>query len=323
MTKVKTLITALILSFATSFVSAQSVIDIGHGLGPKSAFGLGMERFGEVLAERSGGKLTIQQHFKASLGSEREMIESVQLGALDMVLAGTGTLANFVPEARLFDLPFLFRSYEHAYTTLDGPIGRELLAKVDEAGFKALAWSETGFRNITNSKRPIHTPADLKGLKIRTQENAVHIAMFKAMGAAPTPMSWPEVIPALQQKVIDAQENPTWVVKVTKLFEVQKHLTLTGHVYAPAIILMSKSLWAGYSSEEQAWFEEAAREAVKVTRDIGRGSEESALEFLREKGMEIVTNPDKSKFQEATKPVYKTYIAEFGSGFIDRIAKTE
>lgn len=305
--------------FAASTASSQTTIAVGHGLSPKSHFGLGMTRFGEVLEEKSGGKYVVEQHFGGSIGNEREMIESVQLGSLDMALVGTGTLPNFVPETQVFDLPFLFQDYDHAEATLDGEIGEELLATVDKAGFKALAWSETGFRNVTNSKHPIRTPEDLTGLKIRTMENPVHLSIFQSLGAAPTPMSWPEVFPALQQKMIDGQENPANVILITNLFEVQEYLTMTGHVYAPAIILMSQALWEGLSPEEQEWFTEAASEAVKITRQVGREQEAAAVSALREKGMKVETEFDKSQFREATSDVYDAYASKFGNDLIERI----
>ena len=304
---------------AATGASAQRVVEVGHATTLDSHYGMGMTRFGEVLEELSGGQFTLKQHPTAALGGEREMIEAVQLGTLDMVITSTGPLPNFVPEVQVLDLPFLFRDYEHARGVLDGEIGQELLAKVDEAGMKALAWTENGFRHITNSLRPVRTPEDLAGLKIRTMENPIHLRAFEALGAAPTPMSFAELFTALQQGVVDAQENPAVVIVVSRLAEVQDHLTLSGHVYSPAIILVSQSLWDSLSEEERGWFEEAARASVEVTRNRVTELEETGVDQLREAGMEVVTEIDRAAFEEEVQPVYDAYTQEFGDEMVERI----
>ncbi len=304
---------------AATGAAAQTVVEVGHTTTLDSHYGLGMTRFGEVLEELSGGQFTLEQHPAAALGGERELIEAVQIGTLDMTITSSGPLPNFVPETQVLDLPFLFRDYDHARGVLDGEIGQELLAKVDEAGMKALAWTENGFRHITNSLRPVRTPEDLAGLKIRTMENPIHLRAFEALGAAPTPMSFAELFTALQQGVVDAQENPIVVISVSRFSEVQDHLTLSGHLYSPAIILMSQSLWDGLSEEEQGWFEEAARASVEVTRARVTELEETGVDQLREAGMEVVTEIDRAAFEQAVQPAYDAYIQQFGDDLIERI----
>src|SRR5690606_15480005 len=174
----------------------------------------------------------------------------VQLGTVEATIVSSGTLSNFVPEAGVFDIPFLFRDLGHARRVLDGPVGQEILAKFDDVGLVAVAWGEQGFRHITNNRNAIETPGDIAGLKLRTMENPTHITAFETLGAAPTPMAWPEVIGALEQGTIDGQENPLTVITSAKLSEVQKYLTLSGHVYSPAILLVSKPLWDGMSAED-------------------------------------------------------------------------
>jgi TRAP-type transport system periplasmic protein len=303
--------------------SAQTVVEVGHATTLDSHYGMGMTRFGEVLEEVSGGAFTLQQHPAAALGGEREMIEAVQIGTLDMVITSSGPLPNFVPETQVLDLPFLFRDYDHARGVLDGEIGDELLGKVDEAGFKALAWTENGFRHITNSQRPITAPEDLAGLKIRTMENPIHLRAFEALGAAPTPMSFAELFTALQQGVVDAQENPIVVISVSNFSEVQGHLTLSGHLYSPAIIIMSQDLWSGLSEEEQGWFTEAARASVEVTRGRVTDLEENGVDELRAEGMEVVTEIDRAAFEEAVSPAYDAYTSRFGDELIERIRSFE
>ncbi len=304
---------------AATDASAQRVVEVGHSTTLDSHYGMGMTRFGEVLEELSGGQFTLEQHPASALGGEREMIEAVQIGTLDMVITSTGPLPNFVPETQVLDLPFLFRDYDHARGVLDGEIGQELLAKIDEAGMKALAWTENGFRHITNSQRPIETPDDLQGLKIRTMENPIHLRAFEALGAAPTPMSFAELFTALQQGVVDAQENPIVVIVVSRFAEVQDHLTLSGHLYSPAIILMSQSLWDSLSEEEKGWFEEAARASVEVTRNRVSELEETGVEQLREAGMEVVTEVDREAFAEEVQPAYDAYTEQFGDELVGRI----
>jgi tripartite ATP-independent transporter DctP family solute receptor len=307
----------------TAGAAAQTVVEIGHATTLDSHYGMGMTRFGEVLEELSGGEMTAIQHPAAALGGEREMIEAVQIGALDMVITSTGPLPNFVPETQVLDLPFLFRDYDHARGVLDGELGQELLAKVEEAGFKPLAWTENGFRHITNSQRPIKTPEDLAGLKIRTMENPIHLKAFEALGAAPTPMSFAELFTALQQGVVDAQENPIVVISVSNFSEVQDHLTLSGHLYSPAIILMSQSFWDGLSEEQQGWVMQAAEASVGVTRDRVSELEETGVDKLREEGMEVVTEIDRGAFEAAVQPAYEQYTSQFGDELIERIRSAE
>lgn len=312
------LASAALLGIAST-ASAQTTVEVGHATTLDSHYGMGMTRFGEVLEEVSGGQFTLVQHPAAALGGEREMIEAVQIGTLDMVITSTGPLPNFVPETQVLDLPFLFRDYDHARGVLDGELGQELLAKVDEAGFKALAWTENGFRHITNSQRPVRTPEDLAGLKIRTMENPIHLRAFEALGAAPTPMSFAELFTALQQGVVDAQENPIVVITVSNFAEVQSHLTLSGHLYSPAIIIMSDALWSGLSEEEQGWFMEAAAASVEVTRARVSELEENGVEGLIAKGMEVVTEIDRPAFEAAVAPAYDAYTERFGDELIERI----
>ncbi|MFW5680586.1 MAG: TRAP transporter substrate-binding protein [Pseudomonadota bacterium] len=313
----------LVFTLPIGTAEAQRVVEVGYATTTDSHYGMGMTRFGEIIEERSDGAFTLLHHPSASLGGEREMIEQVQLGVLDMVITSTGPLPNFVPETQVLDLPFLFRDYDHARGVLDGEIGQELLDKIDEQGFKALAWTENGFRHITNSQRPVRTPEDLAGMKIRTMENPIHLRAFEALGAAPTPMSFAELFTALQQGVVDAQENPIVVISVSNFAEVQGHLSLTGHLYSPAIIIASTALWDELSDEEKGWFEEAARESVAVTRGRVNELEDTGIAGLEAKGMQVVTDVDTAPFQEAVAPAWEAYTANFGTELVDRIVAFE
>ena len=247
------------------------------------------------------------------------MIESAQIGTLDLVVTSTGPVGNFVPEVAIVDIPFLFKDYEHARAVLDGPIGQDMLKLFPAKGIEALAWGENGFRHITNSKRPINTPADAKGLKVRTMENQVHMTAFRQLGVLPTPMAFTEVFTALQQGTVDGQENPIPVITSSKFAQVQKYLTLTGHVYSPAMILMAKSTYDGLSADEQKMFKEAAAVAAKAMRDKVAAVEANGVAELRAAGMEVITDVDRTKFQEALEPAYAEYSKKFGKDKIDQI----
>jgi len=249
------------------------------------------------------------------------MVEGLQLGTIDLVVTSTGPLGGFVPRMFVVDLPFLFRDRAHAYQVLDGPIGRELLNAFSAKGMKGLAFWENGFRQITNSVRPIEKPEDLKGIKIRTMENKVHLSAFRAFGASPTPMAWSEVYTALQQKTIDAQENPIAIIYFQKISEVQKHLALTGHFYSPTPLLMSLKAFNNLSQNIQKIMLDTAMECATFERNLLRDNEAKQLAEIKAKGMQV-TLPNKKPFQDAAAPVYKEFESQFGKETIDRIITT-
>ena len=315
-----TVVSAVALSVAMSGSAfAQTILNFAHSTAQNSHYSMGVQAFGKKLSELSNGKFEIREQAAGALGGERDVIEGLQIGSVELTVSSTGPLGNFVPEALVLDLPFLFKDYASARSILDGEIGQELLDKVSENNLVALAWTENGFRHVTNSSRPINTPADLEGLKIRTMENPVHMEAFRAAGASPTPMAFPEVFAALQQNVIDGQENPIPVITASKFWEVQSNLTLTGHVYSPAIILASPSLWDGLSDEEKGWFREAAKVAVEATRAKVESDEANGVELLRKNGMNVVENVDKAAFQKAVAPAYDTFKAKYGDEMLKRI----
>lgn len=310
------------LSLAVGFVAAataQTTMKINISIAQNSHQGVAIDTFAREVEKRTGGRYKIQTFYNGSLGGERESIEAVQLGTQELTFSSTGPVPNFVPDAKILDIPFLFRDKAHARAVLDGPIGQEMLAKFDAKGFKALAWGENGVRNITNSKRPINTPEDLKGLKIRTMENPVHVAAYKGLGIITTPMAFPEVFTALQQGTVDGQENPLSVIMSAKLYEVQKYLSLTGHVYSPGIFLMNKAVFDKLSAADKQAFLDAAKEGVKVNRARVDEDDAKGVAFLRSQGMDVVENLDKAKFVAALAPVYAEFEKQFGKANIDRI----
>jgi len=307
-----------------SAAQAQESLVIGHALSPTSHYGVGAQAFLDTLADLSGGTFTGEQAPAGQLGGERDMIEGLQIGSLDLVITSTGPLGNFVPEVLALDLPFLFRDYDHARSVLDGEIGQELLDAMGENDLVGLAWSENGFRHVTNSQRPITTPDDLGGLKLRTMENAVHMAAFEGMGAAPTPMAFPEVFGALQQGVVDGQENPITVITASRFWEVQGYVTLTGHVYSPAVVLASPILFEGLTEEQQGWFMEAARASAAATRAEVDRLEAEGVELMRANGMEVITEIDRAPFQAlAAEAAWPVYTDQFGTALLERILAVE
>ncbi|MCG8597965.1 MAG: TRAP transporter substrate-binding protein [Kiloniellales bacterium] len=307
----------------TGIAHAQNNVTLGHTLSPQSHYGVGAKAFIATLEEVSGGAWTGTEAPAGQLGGERDMIEGLQIGSLDLVITSTGPLGNFVPEVYSLDLPFLFRDYDHARKTLDGEIGQELLASIGNHNLVGLAWSENGFRHVTNSIRPVTTPKDLDGLKLRTMENRVHMAAFEEMGAAPTPMAFPELFSALQQGVVDGQENPITVIQASKFWEVQNYVSLTGHVYSPAVVLASPLLWDGLSDEEKGWFQEAAAASVAATRAEVNRLEEAGVALLRENGMEVITEVDKAPFRDLAEAAYSVYTDQYGPEMVERIRAVE
>ena len=299
--------------------TAQTTLKMNISLAQNSHYGVAIDTFAREVEKRTGGRYQIQNFYAGALGAERESIEGLQLGTLDLTMTSTGPVPNFVPDVAILDIPFLFRDYGQARAVLDGPIGQDMLKKFDAKGITALAWGENGFRHMTNSKHPVNVPDDLKGLKMRTMENPVHIQAYKAFGIIPTPMAFTEVFTALQQGTVDGQENPVSVITAAKLDQVQKYMTLTGHVYSPALILMSKAQYDKLSPADKQAFGEAAKEAVKVNRARIDEDEKRAVADLRAKGMIIVENVDKAKFQAALAPTFTEFGKKFGQDNIDKI----
>jgi tripartite ATP-independent transporter DctP family solute receptor len=298
---------------------AQAPLKMNISLAQNSSYGVAIDTFAREVEQRTQGRYKVQNFYSAALGAERESVEGVQLGTLDLTLTSTGPLPNFVPEVAILDIPFLFRDYAHARAVLDGPIGAELLQKFPAKNLIALAWAENGFRHMTNSKHPVNTPDDLRGLKMRTMENPIHIQAYKQFGILPTPMAFTEVFTALQQGTVDGQENPLSVITSAKLDQVQKYLSLTGHVYSPAVILMNKGKWDALSAADKQAFTDAARAAVAANRARIDDDERKAVADLRAKGMVVADHVDKAKFQAQLAPVYAEFAKRFGQDRIDRI----
>jgi tripartite ATP-independent transporter DctP family solute receptor len=310
-----TIAAALLLAVAAA--SAQTTLKIGYATARDSHYGVGSTVFCDEVEKGTQGRYKCQQFPSSALGGEREQIEAVQLGTQDLTNTSTGPLGNFVPEVRIVDIPFLFRDYDHARKVMDGPIGQDLLKKMPARGLIGLAWTENGFRHMTNNKRPIVQASDAAGLKVRTMENKVHMDGYRTFGLLPTPMAFPEVFGALQQGTVDGQENPIPVILSSKFAQVQKHLSLTGHVYSPAILLLSPKVWNKLSDGDKQVFVEAAKKGAAAQRRKVNDDEANGIAQLKKDGMQVVEKVDSESFRKAVAAAYPGYAKEFGA---DRIA---
>ena len=275
------------------------------------AYNDGAREFARLIKEGTNGEVIVKVYPGGQLGKgERELLEGMQVGTIDLAVTSTGPVSNFSQNMGVLDLPFLFLSPAHVDKVLDGEVGRKLLDGLESASLKGLAFMENGFRNFTNSQHPLKVPADFEGLKFRTMENPVHLASVRQLGAQATPMSWGEVYTSLQTKVIDGQENPVAIVYSNKMNEVQKYLSLTGHFYSPAPLTMSLRKFKKLKPEWQKLFMDAAIKAAAFERKVIRDNEAKQIEELKKWGMEIAT-VDKEVFVKAMAPVYDQFVAKY------------
>ncbi|TDO13942.1 MULTISPECIES: TRAP transporter substrate-binding protein [Halomonas] len=313
-----TLALAVSLAVATGTNAAEFddmdpvTLRLAHVVNEQDGFHIAAKKFEELVEERTEGKVNIDIYPNASLGDERTLLEGMQIGTVDMGVITNGPVANFVEGMAVFELPFLFPTPEAAYAVLDGPIGQELLDRLSEVNLKGLAYAERGFRNLTNSERAVHSPADIAGLRIRVMENPVYVDTFRELGANAIPMAWTEALTAMQQGTIDGQENPINVIHSFKLYETQDYMTLSRHTYAPAIFVMGMPAWNTLPEPAQTVLEQAAQEAAEHERRMNAEIEAEQLADLREAGMQIVEEPDIAAFQQAVVPVYEKYGEQFG-----------
>jgi tripartite ATP-independent transporter DctP family solute receptor len=298
-----------LLAFAGCFAlslgvaTAKTVVNIGIVTNPTFVHVQAANWFKEDVEKALPGKYDIVVHHSGALGSETQVLQQVQLGTTQMTVCTTGPIEAFAPEIKALEMPFLFSSYAAADKVLDGPIGQDLSARLAKQGFFALHFLDNGFRNVTNSKRPVKSPEDLAGMKIRTMEAPTHLAIWRAIGANPTPMAWP-IFTALQQGVIDGQENPVAIIHAAKLMEAgQKYLTLSRHVYSALVFLANKTFMDALPETDRTVFLNAARAASLKGRGFIRDNEDQQLAELRSAGMQIEEGADLEAFRKATAPV--------------------
>jgi len=319
-----TMLSLLAFAGGSSEKSAAStkpakILKISNGINEQHPSYLASKRFEEIVEAKLPGKYDVQVYANAQLGDDVRATEGVRMGTLEMVATSASPLTGLVPELNVFDLPFIVTSYKAADAIYDGPVGAKIAALLEPKGLKLLAYYENGFRQLTNSVREIKTPEDVKGLKIRTMQNPIHLEAFRALGANPTPMPFSEVFTAMQQKTIDGQENPIPTIYLSKFYEVQKYTSLTGHVYGPHLLLINKALFDSFPADDQKIILQAAQDSAKYDREILRKMATEQIAELRKVGM-IVTELSAEQlkaFQKATASVYASWEPKIGKALLD------
>jgi len=314
------LLTALTLATAALFPTAafaQSVkLTLGHGAAPGNPRHEAAEKFAEVVKAKSGGRIEVQVAPSAQLGDDAAMVTALRTGALDMSANSQGAMANVVPEYAAFGMPFLFSDLSKAWKVLDGPVGKELAEKTAEKGMIVLGYWDNGIRHMSNSKHPLLKPSDLQGLKMRTPPDSVTVDIMQSLGAEAQQIKFSELYVALQQGVVDGQENPLMNIFASKIYEVQKYISLTGHKYEMTPFLMSKRTWNRLSDADRKAVQEAAAEATALQRQLSKESDEKLVAELKAKGVQVDT-VNQSAFEKATLPV----VAKWESGPIGPFVK--
>ena len=308
MKKLTVMLVLMLALCVSASAMAETVLQLGTTVNEQDSFQVAAEKFAELVAERTNGEYKIEIYPNGTLGGESEMLDSMSMGMLDMGIITSGPFVNFSEDMGVLDMPFLFASNEEAYKIIDGEIGKELLGSLEEVGLKGLAYAERGFRNVTNSVRPVTNAADLAGLKLRVMENEVYTATFKALNVNAVPMAWSEALTAMQQGTIEGEENPINVIYSYDLWDYgQKYVTLDRHSYATAIITMSLDKFNELDEATQQIFVEAAQEAAEYERAWVADQEAGQLETIKSNGVEVVEEPDVASFREAVQPVYEAY----------------
>jgi len=269
----------------------------------------GATKFAELVAAKSGGKMKVNVFPGGTLGGDAANVSALQGGTIEFVMLNSGILAQQVKDFEVYDFPFMFANAKEADAIVDGPFGQKLHAKLADKGIIGLAYTELGFRNLTNSKRPINTVEDLAGLKLRVIPNAINVDWVKAVGANPTPMAFPEVYAGMEQKAIDGQENPLSVILANKFYEVQKHLAITNHQYNPQSIIFSKKIWDTLQPAERKVLQDAAVEAAQYQRKVNRDAAATQLADLKKNGMQVteLSAAEQAKLRDKFKPVIEKH----------------
>jgi TRAP-type transport system periplasmic protein len=308
--------------FAASAVFAQfadRTIKITNGVNEDHPVGAGVKKMQEVLTAKSGGKLKMNAFWGGSAGGDLQATQALRAGTQEMVVTSSSPLVGIIKELGVFDLPFLFANEKEVDAVLDGTAGAFFNKKLEEAGVVNLAYWENGFRNLTNSKRPVNRVEDFDGVKVRVMQNNIFLDTFKTLGTNAVPMAFGEVFTALETKTIDGQENPFVTINSSKFYEVQKFLSVTRHAYTPFLVLYSKKMWDTLSKDEQAALREAAIEGQKVQRATIRANDSKALSELRTRGMQVneITPAEQKRMFERVKPVYDKNAATIGADAIN------
>jgi len=313
---------ALVLGLAAVPAFGQAkIMKIGMVTAKERSLSVGCVYFGQLVEKYTNGSIKVQVFTDGVLGGDTQVLQALQINSVQATAVSTGPVASFAPRMSVFDLPYLFKDKKSAYRVFDGPIGTEMLKDLPAAQMVGLAYWENGFRHLTNNKRAVTKMSDISGLKIRTLENQLHIKLWRALGANPTPLSFAQLYSALEQGVVDGQENPYGNVVSSKFYEVQKYLTNTGHIYNANIFLVSKIFWDSLTPAEQAAVQKAATEARDYQRDLNEKEDQASIGILKQNGMKIsdLASGEKEKIQKALKPLYDEASATIPGGIVEKV----
>jgi TRAP-type transport system periplasmic protein len=318
---IKTLVAAVALAAFGGAYAQTRTIKFANQNAKGHPVVLGMERFAQLVEAKSGGKLKVNVFPGGALGSDQANVSALQGGTLEMASMNSGIFASLVKDFEIYDFPFLFATPKEADAVVDGPFGKSLHAKLEDKGIVGLAYYELGFRQLTNSKRPITKVEDIAGLKLRVIPNPINIDWVSALGANPTPLPFPELYAALEQGAVDGQENPLPTIQGAKLNEVQKYLTLTNHQYNPQSVVISKKFWDTLSADEKKAVQDAALESSKYQREQSRALAAGILDNLKKNGMQVTELPpaEVAKLREKMKPVVAKHSAAVGDANVKAV----
>ncbi|MDZ5461017.1 TRAP transporter substrate-binding protein [Azohydromonas lata] len=309
---------ALAATLALPALAQNVKLTLGHGAAPGNPRHEAAVKFAEIVKAKTHGRIEIQVAHSAQLGDDAAMVTALRSGTLDLSANSQGALSTVIPEYAALGLPFLFSDMQKAWALLDGPVGEELAKRTAAKGMVVLGYWDNGIRHITNNKRPIKVPADVKGLKLRTPPDAMTVDIVQALGGDAQQIKFAELYVALQQGVVDGQENPLANIASAKLYEVQKYLSLTGHKYESNPFLMGKRSWDKLSPADQQVFKEAAAEATRLQRKLSKDANEKLVAELKGKGVQVDT-VDRKAFVDATRPVYDKWAASPSGDFFKRV----
>ena len=290
-------------------LSKVKTIKLAHGLDVTHSVHLALEFFGEEIHRISDGQLAVEIYPNSQLGSEREILELIQIGSLHMTKVSAATLENFAPKSKVLGLPYLFKNRAHAFRVLDGEIGQNLLQDSQRYRLKGLGYYDAGYRSFYTKERPVDHPDELKGLKIRVMESVTAMNMVRSFGGAPTPISWGELYTSLQQGVVDGAENNPPSFYLSKHYEICKYYSLNEHTYSPDVIIIGNSFWNQLNEEQQLWMSKAVNASIDFQRKLWAEHEANALEEVVKAGVEIVY-PEKDDFMELAQKVHEQYLQD-------------
>ncbi len=278
------------------------------------------KKFDDLLKDKTKGEIKLKLFPDSTLGNAQTMISGVRGGTIDIEMSGSPNFTGLEPKLNVIDIPFIFKDREHVYKVLDGEIGQGLLQDLEKQGLKGLAFWDVGFRAFSNSKHAVNKPEDIKGLKVRTNQNPMYIKAFSLLGGNPVPMPLSELYTALETRAVDAQEHPIGIFWSAKLYEVQKHLSLTNHGYTPLIVVMNKAKFDGLTPELQKAVLDAAKEAGQFQRDLNVKNEKDIIEKLRKAGVEVIEQVDNAPFKAAIEAeVRKDFIEKHGKELVEKV----